>query len=55
MDHKNEEYIKPKCEDCGDEGEQVRYTACPYASETHSETVMVTLCDNCYHERCMAI
>lgn len=43
------------CEDCGTKNETVRDVTCPLAEEIHSETVHVTLCTSCYHERSMAI
>jgi hypothetical protein len=44
-----------KCEDCGKIGDDVEVTICPFAQEIHDEEIEVTICDDCYHERCMDI
>ena len=44
-----------RCDDCGKAKEDVRHTTCPYAEEINDSINPVTLCDDCYHERCMDI
>lgn len=39
------------CQDCGEDKPNVCERACPFALEIHDETVMVTICDDCEHER----
>jgi hypothetical protein len=43
------------CDDCGEDKEDVMDTFCPYAWEILEEDVPVSLCESCYHERCMEI
>ena len=45
----------PECQDCGLKDETVFYTSCPYASGVYGEDVPITICPDCYHERCMDI
>jgi hypothetical protein len=42
-----------KCEDCEEVREDVKETLCPFVQEIHDEDVPATLCEDCYHERCM--
>ena len=44
-----------KCEDCGKENDDVEETYCPFAEEIYNENIRVTICKDCYHERCMDI
>lgn len=44
-----------KCDDCGKEKVDVKETICPYAEEINGKEITCTLCDDCYHERCMDI
>ena len=44
-----------KCDDCGEEKEDVKDTFCPYQEDVCDNNVEVKLCDDCYHERCMDI
>ncbi len=50
-----EEENKLVCDDCKQSKPDVKETFCPYSEEINDEKVPVTLCDNCYYERCMAI
>ena len=50
---KQEKYLE--CQDCGKSDETVHETTCPYAEEINDDYVEVTLCDDCYNERCMEI
>lgn len=43
------------CDDCGEDKEDVKETACPYAEEIDDNIIECNLCDDCYHERCMDI
>lgn len=40
------------CDDCGKNDDTVKKTYCPYTEEIHNKKVLVTICDNCYHESC---
>ena len=42
------------CQDCGTT-EGVRETTCPFAEEVNNRIIDITICDKCYHERCMDI
>lgn len=44
-----------KCEDCGIENETVSTTTCPFAADVHGKEVVITVCDECYHQRCLDI
>lgn len=44
-----------ECQDCGKKDETVHDTTCPYAEEINDSIVKITVCDECYHERCMDI
>lgn len=41
------------CDDCGKDKEDVQETACPYGEEINNSVTECSLCDGCYHERCM--
>lgn len=43
------------CQDCGKQDETVSETTCPFAEEIHEIIVDITVCKDCYHERCMDI
>lgn len=43
------------CDDCKKSKPDVKHTTCPFAQEICDERVSCTLCDDCYHERCMDI
>ena len=40
-----------KCDDCGQEKEDVTYTPDPYAEEIHGEENWMYLCGDCYQQR----
>lgn len=44
-----------QCQDCGELKESVIERPCPYAQEIYDKTVLVTICDECSHERAMDI
>lgn len=44
-----------KCQDCGEEKEDVRETTCPYDSEINEIETPITVCGDCYHQRGMDI
>lgn len=43
------------CDDCDKDKDDVVNTTCPYSEEINDEIIECTLCDDCYHERCMDI
>lgn len=45
----------PICQDCKKAKEDVRDTTCPFAHEIHDSIVNITVCGDCYYERCMDI
>ena len=49
----NKEYLT--CQDCGTQDRTVRETHCPYAYEINDEEKEVTLCQDCYSNRCQEI
>lgn len=51
MDDDKEEI---KCFDCGTT-KDVTQTICPFADEIYDDQIKMTLCSDCYHERCMEI
>lgn len=51
-DKSEKEPDKNRCEDCGNQEDTVRYTTCPFAEEIYDERVYVTICSQCYQERC---
>jgi len=46
-----------QCQDCGRTDEEVEVTEgfCPYMEDIYGEQVPVTLCKDCYWERCQDI
>lgn len=44
-----------KCQDCSKENETVEHTFCPYEEEINDEIVSITVCTECYHNRCADI
>lgn len=44
-----------KCQDCRTESSTVRERMCPFNEDVHNRVVMVVICDDCHHERCMDI
>lgn len=43
------------CEVCSEAKDDVIETICPYSQDVHNEEVAVTICTDCYNERCMDI
>lgn len=44
-----------KCDDCKEVKPDVCETTCPFAEEIYNKKVNVTLCKDCYYERCQDI
>lgn len=41
-----------KCQDCGEKREDVKDTLCPFALDMFDECRNVTICSDCYQDRC---
>lgn len=44
-----------KCQDCKECKPDVKETACPFVQEIYDKIEMVTICGDCYYERCQDI
>jgi hypothetical protein len=43
------------CDDCHEAKHDVKVTTCPFTEEIYDKKISVTLCNDCYYERCMDI